>query len=55
MFRKIIKFGAIGTVGIGVAAFVFPDYFSPIHKVVNVGVAGAQIYYVYKYKKDCPI
>lgn len=52
MFRKLFQVGLIGTVGLTTAAYVFPDQFSPVQKVINVGVAGAQVFYVYKYKKD---
>lgn len=52
MFRKLLKFGFVGTVGLTAASYVFPDQFLPVQKVINVGVAGAQVFYVYKYKKD---
>jgi hypothetical protein len=50
MFRKFLKFGLIGTGGLLATAFVFPDHFTPVQKVLNVGIAGAQVYYVYKYQ-----
>ncbi len=52
MLRKFLKGGVITGVGIATAAFVFPDHFTPVQKVVNVGVAGAKIYYVYKFNHD---
>ena len=50
MFKKIIKFTIIGGTTITASAFLFTDQFTPINKVINVGIAGAQIFYVYKYK-----
>lgn len=52
MFRKFLKFGLVGTVCLTTVAYVFPDQFTPVQKVINVGVAGAKVFYVYKYKKD---
>ena len=50
--RKFLKRGVITGVGIATVSLVFPDHFTPVQKVVNVGVAGAQIYHVYKFKHD---
>ncbi len=52
MFRKLFKVGAIGTIGLVAASYAFPDQFTPIQKVINVATAGAQVFYVYKYKQD---
>ncbi len=52
MFRKLFKVGAIGTVGLIATSYAFPDQFTPIHKVINVATAGAQVFYVYKYQQD---
>lgn len=52
MFRKIFKGAVIATAGLTAAAYIFPDHFTPIQKIINVGVAGGQILYVYKYKAD---
>lgn len=50
MLKKFFKFTVIGGAIVGSTSFIFPDHFTPITKIINVGVAGAQIYYVYKYK-----
>jgi hypothetical protein len=52
MFRKILKGGLITTAAIATTAVLFPDHFTPVQKIINVGIAGGQIFYVYKYKHD---
>lgn len=51
MLIKTLKFGLAGTLTIGAASFVFPDQFTPVSKMVNVGVAGAKVFWVYKYSQ----
>lgn len=52
MLKKIFKGSLVATAAITTAAFVFPDHFTPVQKIINVGIAGGQIFYVYKYKHD---
>ena len=52
MLRKIFKGTLIATACIGTAALVDPDHFTPVQKIINVGIAGGQIFYVYKYQHD---
>jgi len=55
MFKKLLKTTLITTACVTTTAMIFPDYFTPVQKVVNVAVAGGQIFYVYKYTKDTTI
>jgi hypothetical protein len=52
MFRKIFKGTLIASACTGTAALVYPDHFTPVQKIINVGMAGGQIFYVYKYQHD---
>lgn len=51
MLKRTLKFGLISAFTIGAASFVFPDQFTPVSKIVNVGVAGAKVFWVYKYSQ----
>jgi hypothetical protein len=49
MLKKSAKIAFAGFVVFGAASFVFPEKFSPIRKIFNVGAAGTQMFWVYKY------
>jgi len=40
MIRKFLKFGLAGTTAIAGTVLLFPDEFTPVYKVLNVGKAG---------------
>jgi hypothetical protein len=52
MLKKLLKVGLFGTVVVTTTAFIFPEQFTPITKVLNVGLAAGQIYYVYKFNEN---
>jgi hypothetical protein len=51
MLKKSAKFVFAGFVVFGTASFVFPEKFNPIKKVFHVGVAGTQMFWVYKFSE----
>ncbi len=52
MFKKLFKGTFYFTTAVAITAFVFPDHFTPVHKIINVGIAGGQIFYIYKYQHN---
>jgi hypothetical protein len=49
MLRKILKLGFFSGVVLVGGSYIFPDQFLPVTKVLNIGIAGAKVYWVYKY------
>jgi hypothetical protein len=50
MLKGALKLSIFTGVTLTAGSYLFPDQFSPIKKVLNLGLAGAQVYYVYKFK-----
>jgi hypothetical protein len=52
MFKKVFQIGLISGVTLTAGSYVFPDQFAPITKILNIGVAGVKVYWVYKYTSN---